>query len=123
RYWSFTQPDLVTAWLALGRETAANGGLLVIPGSHRLRLQAGQLDALDFLRPDVPENQALFAQGQAVELEQGDVLLFHSGLFHSAGRNASAAVKCSVAFAYRARSNVPLPGSRSEQGGDVALGA
>jgi phytanoyl-CoA hydroxylase len=121
RYWRFTRPDLVSVWLALGEERASNGGLLVIPGSHRLQLQPEQLDDLDFLRPEVPENQALFAKGIPVELQRGDVLFFHSLLFHAAGRNDSNAVKDSVVFAYRAASNLPLPGTRSAAAGDVPL--
>ncbi|HEX7646195.1 MAG TPA: phytanoyl-CoA dioxygenase family protein, partial [Noviherbaspirillum sp.] len=122
RYWSFARNDLVTVWLAIGRETASNGALHVIPGSHRLDIGRHQLDELDFLRPDAPDNQPLFAQGVPVELQPGDVLFFHSGLFHAAGRNDSEAVKMSVAFAYRGENNVPGAGSRSEAGGDVVLG-
>ena len=32
RYWSFTSPDLISVWLALGEENQANGGLKIIPG-------------------------------------------------------------------------------------------
>jgi phytanoyl-CoA hydroxylase len=121
RYWSFARPDLVSVWLALGRETEANGALRVIPGSHRLDIKREQLDDLDFLRPDVEENQPIFAQGKTVELEQGDVLFFHSGLFHAAGRNTGDVVKTSVVFAYRGESNLPGAGSRSAAAGDVLL--
>lgn len=121
RYWSFTRPDLVAVWLALGEETPANGGLMVIPGSHRLEIGHEQLDELDFLRPEVAANQTLFAQGTALELAQGDAVLFHSGLFHAAGRNDSAQVKCSLVFAYHGASNPPLPGSRSAAAGSVTL--
>lgn len=122
RYWSFTRPDLVTVWLALGTETEANGALKVIPGSHRLDIRREQLDDLDFLRPDLPENQALFAQGKAIELQQGDVLFFHSGLFHSAGMNASGKVKMSVVFAYHGESNLPVAGTKSAAAEEVLLG-
>ena len=122
RYWSFARNDLIAVWLALGAEKADNGGLHVIPGSHRLDITRGQLDDLDFLRTDVPENQPLFTQGRALELEQGDVVFFHSGLFHAAGRNNSHAVKTSVVFAYRGESNPPVAGSKSAAAGDVALG-
>jgi phytanoyl-CoA hydroxylase len=123
RYWSFERPDLVTVWLALGEETPANGGLKVIPGSHRLDIGRHQLDDLDFLRPEVTENQALFAQGTALELAPGDAVLFHSGLFHAAGHNSTEQVKCSLVFAYRGISNAPVPGSRSAAAGDVQLSA
>lgn len=121
RYWSFARPDLVSAWLALGTENETNGALRVIPGSHRLNIAREQLDALDFLRPQATANQALFAQGRTVELQQGDVLLFHSSLFHSAGRNANDAIKYSVVFAYRGESNPPTSGSRSASAGEVPL--
>jgi phytanoyl-CoA hydroxylase len=121
RYWSFTRPDLISVWLALGPEDARNGALQIIPGSHRIPIQGEQLDPLDFLRPDLPENQELMRQGRSLELQQGDVLLFHSGLFHAAGRNESDAVKASLVFAYRGKSNLPLPGSKSAAAGDVSL--
>lgn len=121
RYWSFARPDLVSVWLALGDETERNGALRVIPGSHRLDIARERMDDLDFLRPDLPENQALCAQGVTVELARGDVLLFHSLLFHAAGRNASDEVKYSLVFAYHGASNAPLPGSRSAQAGSVPV--
>lgn len=121
RYWRFARNELVSVWLALGKETDSNGALRVIPGSHRLDIKREQLDQLDFLRPDVEDNQRLFAQGKTVEMEQGDVLFFHSGLFHAAGRNSSDNVKNSVVFAYRGESNLPLPGTRSQVAGDVVL--
>ncbi|WP_334189297.1 phytanoyl-CoA dioxygenase family protein [Noviherbaspirillum sp.] len=122
RYWSFTKPDLISVWLALGPEHESNGGLKVIPGSHRLDIGRSQLDDLDFLRPDVAENQALFDQGIPLNLEKGDVVLFHSGLFHAAGRNTGALVKTSVVYAYHGAGNAPVAGSRSAAAGGVALG-
>ncbi|NMM36595.1 MAG: phytanoyl-CoA dioxygenase family protein [Glaciimonas sp.] len=121
RYWSFARNALISVWLALDHETQNNGGLRFIPGSHRLTIKPEQMDALDFLRPEVAENQALFVQGQDVQLQPGDVVLFHSGLFHAAGRNNGTAVKQSVVFAYRGHSNLPLPGSRSAASEDILL--
>lgn len=122
RYWSFPQNSLISVWLALGPETRDNGALRFIPGSHREQLKSHQLDSLDFLRPDEPDNQPLVARGQQVELGQGDVVLFHSGLFHAAGRNEGDTTKFSVVFAYRGESNPPTPGTRSASAGEVALG-
>lgn len=121
RYWSFTQPDLICVWLALGDEVASNGSLRFIPGSHRLAIAPDRLDELLFLRPEHPDNQALFMQGKAVELHQGDVVFFHSLLFHAAGVNSSDKVKTSVAFAYHGCSNQPVPGTRSAASGDVRI--
>lgn len=122
RYWSFARPNLVSVWLALGDETAGNGALSFLPGSHRWQVRREQMDELDFLRPELEENRRLVGQGVTPALRQGDVVLFHSGLFHAAGRNASPAVKFSVVFAYHGQSNAPLPGTRSAAGGSVALG-
>lgn len=113
RYWSYSRPDLISVWLALGNENAANGGLKFIPGSHRLPIGRDQLDELDFLIPEHPVNQALFTLSITPELRKGDVVFFHSKLFHAAGRNTSPEVKTSVVFAYRGKSNLPVPGSRS----------
>ena len=121
RYWSFARPELVIVWLALGPEDAQTGGLRFLPGSHLKDIAPHQLDELDFLRPEVAENQALFATGRQVDLQQGDVVFFHSKLFHAAGRNDSEAVKTSVAFAYRGVSNLPVPGSKSAAAGEVEL--
>lgn len=121
RYWSFTRPDLISVWLALGAETARNGALKIIPGSHRMEIRPEQLDEREFLRPELPQNQALFEQGITLELQAGDVLFFHSLLFHAAGRNDSAAIKASVVFAYHAQSNTPRAGSKSAELGYVAL--
>lgn len=121
RYWSFTRPDLISVWLALGEENENNGALKFIPGSHRMPIAPEQMDALDFLRPELPENQQLFTLGVTPELRRGDVVLFHSKLFHAARRNDSERMKASVVFAYHGKSNPPLPGTRSAAAGEVEL--
>ena len=113
RYWSFDRPDLITVWLALGHEHDANGALRIIPGSHRLALDRGRLDAELFLRPELPENRELIDSARSVELEPGDALLFHCNAFHAAGRNDTDAVKLSAVFTYHAADNQPIPGTKS----------
>jgi len=113
RYWQFERAELVSSWLALRDETVENGCLLVIPGSHRTMIDVAQLDAAQFLRTDLSQNQPLLAQAVPVSLKQGDVLLFHSNLFHAAGKNQTNATKFSMVFTYHAADNLPLPGSRS----------
>lgn len=121
RYWSFEQPDLICTWLALGTESEHNGGLHFIPGSHACAIKPEQLDAVDFLITEHSDSAALLAKACTVTLEAGDVVLFHSKLFHAAGRNNSDTVKLSMVFAYHAQHNAPVPGSRSAQGGSVAI--
>jgi phytanoyl-CoA hydroxylase len=121
RYWSFERHELVSAWLALGRETIENGCLLVLPGSHAMDFTAAELDEAQFLRTDVATTRDLLSAQAPVELEPGDVLFFHSRLFHAAGRNRTGDTKYSVVFTYHAAANRPLPGSRSASLPDVAL--
>ncbi|MEM9623388.1 MAG: phytanoyl-CoA dioxygenase family protein, partial [Pseudomonadota bacterium] len=113
RYWSYDKPELVSAWFALGSETRKNGALRVIPGSHKLHLDRGRLDRDLFLRPELDVNRDLIHQAQTVELEAGDVLLFHCQLFHAAGKNLSEHVKLSPVFTYHKSDNHPIPGTRS----------
>ncbi|NNC22116.1 phytanoyl-CoA dioxygenase family protein [Corallococcus exiguus] len=113
RYWAFTRPELISTWLALGPETPENGGLKVLPGTHRMQFAPERYDARLFLRSDLPENAALIEGAQYVRLSPGDVLLFHARLFHAASRNHTADTKYSVVATYRRTDNLPVPGSRS----------
>jgi phytanoyl-CoA hydroxylase len=115
RYWSFSKPDLVNLWIALGPETPENGCLRVLPGSHREPISADQLDELKFLRTDIPQNQKLLDSAVSVELSAGDALFFHARLFHAATRNYTTQTKHSVVFTFRSLDNAPLPGTRSSQ--------
>ena len=121
RYWSFDRPELISAWFALGDETRRNGGLRLIPASHRLDLDRGRLDKDLFLRPELPINKQLIHQSISVDLQAGDVLLFHCQLFHAAGKNRSAQVKLSPVFTYHAADNQPVNGTRSDQFPSIEL--
>lgn len=113
RYWSFDRPELISVWIALGSERPANGGLWLIPGSHRMVLDRGQFDAALFLREGLTANRQLIAAAVPVQLEAGDALFFHCNLFHSAGANSTDGVKLSLVFTYHAQDNHPIPGTRS----------
>ena len=121
RYWNFARPDLISAWLALGDEQKENGCLLVLPGSHHWVIEADQLDERQFLRADLAKNTSLLYQATTVPLKQGDLLLFHSNLFHAAGRNTTDKTKFSLVFTYRAGSNPPIAGSRSALHTEIPL--
>ncbi len=121
RYWNFEQPELISAWLALTDERPDNGCLWVLPTSHRWEIESFQLDEKQFLRTDVARNKELVERAIAIELNQGDLLLFHSNLFHAAGKNATNTKKSSLVFTYRAESNRPKPGSPSTKKPDIML--
>ena len=109
RYWSFERPELVSVWLALGRERDENGCLLVLPGTHAMDFAPHQLDDAQFLRTDAADNRRAARHGRSrVELDPGDVLFFHCRLFHAAGRNQTDETKFSVVYTYHAADNRPL---------------
>ncbi len=113
RYWHFKRAELISAWTALRSETVENGCLWIIPGSHLTQVPPGGLDEMQFLRLDYAPNQPLLSKARAVPLNAGDVLLFSSNLFHSAGQNKTDQTKLSLVFTYRAADNLPVEGSRS----------
>jgi len=113
RYWSFTRPELVSLWLALGPETPENGCLWVIPGTHRQQFAPAQFDKMLFLRSDLPENQPVINARIPVPLQPGDALFFHARTFHAAGRNTTRQSKYSVVFTFRSGDNPPLANTRS----------
>jgi phytanoyl-CoA hydroxylase len=121
RYWSFAEPELVTVWLALGPERSDNGGLRVIPGSHRMSLERRRFDEALFFREDVPENQELIAQAKSAELDAGDVLFFHCKTLHAATRNYTDQTKHSVVFTFRGADNPPRAGSRSAESPELLV--
>lgn len=119
RYWRFTENALVNAWTALGDETRDNGCMRVIPGSHRMNLKPERFDEARFFRRDLAENRALIKQAVRCELAAGDVLFFHSGLLHAAGRNLAGERKLAVVFTYRSADNPPEAGTRSASLPDI----
>lgn len=119
RYWLFDQPQLVSVWLALGEEYDENGGMYLIPGTHKEELDRGFYDAAYFLRTDLPENQALIDSAVSATLHQGDVLFFHCKTLHAAGRNQTDQIKFSVVFTYHDSDNQPIEGSRSAAFPDI----
>ncbi len=113
RFWAFEPPHLVNCWLALGTEREENGGLRVIPGSHRWKLDPERLDQGCFLDPRHPENAAAIDASIQLDLEPGDALFFHAGLFHAATRNRTDSVKLSLVYSYHGAGTRPVPGTRS----------
>src|SRR5439155_17892108 len=113
RYWSFERPELVSVWLALGREFSENGCLSFLPRSHTMEFAGDRLDDALFLRAGNPLNQALIAARVTPVLEPGDAVLFHCRTLHGAGSNNTAEIKLSLVFSYHDADNQPLPGTRS----------
>ncbi len=121
RYWSYARPELISVWLALGAETAENGCLSLLPGTHTQEFDAARMDAGQFLRPELPANQALIATRVLAPLAAGDVLFFHARTFHAAGRNLTQETKFSIVYTYGPDDNPARAGSRSAAEKEIAL--
>ncbi|MDW5418016.1 phytanoyl-CoA dioxygenase family protein [Iodobacter sp. CM08] len=113
RYWCFSRPELVSAWLALGDETTENGGLGFVPGSHQVDFPSDAYDKNEFLMADHPKAASWVAQAQFPSLAAGDVVLFDARTFHAASRNRTAHTKYSLVYSYHASSNTPIADTRS----------
>jgi len=121
RYWAYRKNNLITVWLGLGHEEQANGGMNLIPGTHRMQFSNDRYDDTLFLREDLLQNQTLIEQAVLAELQPGDALFFHSNLFHAAGRNLTERSKFALVFTYRRSDNQPLDPVTGDQ--DIVLPA
>jgi hypothetical protein len=91
-YWGLSQPDVVTAWVALTPSIRANGAMEVIPGTHTLD-QVPHRDTFarhnlltrgQEVMVDVDASQAV-----AIELQPGEMSLHHVRLIHGSPPNPS----------------------------------
>ena len=121
RYWSFERPELVSAWLALGREHEDNGCLQLVPGSQAMDLGRDRFDQALFFRQDLEPNRDVLAHSVHAELDPGDVLFFHCRLLHAAGWNRTTETKLSLVYTYHAADNRPLPDTRSASLPSIAV--
>jgi ectoine hydroxylase-related dioxygenase (phytanoyl-CoA dioxygenase family) len=80
----------VAAWIACDVIDRENGGLEVVPGTHRMDLFCPEEAdaALSFAREYVPPPPGLTAV--PIDMEPGDVLFFNGSLVHGSGPNHSA---------------------------------
>lgn len=121
RYWSFSNSNLVSVWLAMGYETAGNGGLWFIPGSHTAIFKLHQFDDQLFFRDDIQENQRWLTRAQCPMLAPGDAVFFHCRTLHSAQRNNSDTVKLSLVHTYHSHDCHPISDTRSASLPEVLL--
>lgn len=77
--------EYLTCWLALDDSELENGGLLVIPGSHRGGQREHEWQGVHAVIPAVDDTQAI-----ALDARAGDLLVFSSLLVHQTVGNVSA---------------------------------
>lgn len=95
----------VTVWAPLHAVTRENGGIQVVPGSHRLSWDIPALGTTPFWAG----NEALLQTRYLVDvpLEAGDAILFEDSLIHHTSVNASDADRVAAQGNYRPASCPP----------------
>lgn len=102
-YWGLSEPDVVTAWIALSPATEQSGCMKVVPGTHKMELQAHN-DTLDEnnlltrgqeIAVDVDESETVF-----MPLQPGQLSLHHVRLVHGSASNQSDDRRIGVAIRY-----------------------
>jgi ectoine hydroxylase-related dioxygenase (phytanoyl-CoA dioxygenase family) len=102
-YWGLSEPEVVTAWVALSPSTLESGCVKVIPGTHVLdqvphvetRAEANMLTRGQEIAVDVDERRAV-----AMPLRPGEMSLHHIRTFHSSEPNRSNERRIGLAIRY-----------------------
>ena len=121
RYWSYTDDNLVSVWLALGEENSQNGVLEFIPKSHTMNFLPEQFGEKDYFLEDNPLNMSLIETKVSSNLKAGDVVLFHCKLLHRANRNSTQKPKISFVYTVKGKKTEAIEGSRSAQYKEILL--
>jgi len=102
-YWGLSEPDIVTAWVALTPSTPESGCMRVVPGTHT-RDQVAHKDtfAADNLLSRGQEIAVEVDEADAVDvvLQPGELSLHHVRLFHGSEPNRSELPRIGYAIRY-----------------------
>jgi non-heme Fe2+,alpha-ketoglutarate-dependent halogenase len=102
-YWGLSEPDVVTAWIALTPSTEENGAMQVIPGTHKLD-QIPHRDTFHqhnlLTRGQEIEVEVDPAQAVTLTLRPGEMSLHHVRLVHGSPANPSADRRIGFAIRY-----------------------
>jgi len=105
-YWSLEPMNALTIWLAVDASNTENGCLRMMPGSHRIPVQAPSLRTdypnVLFSASDDELVSRLAAEAGIVdiELEPGDVSIHHPHILHCSGPNVSPTRRCGLDIGY-----------------------
>ena len=121
RYWSYSDDNLISVWLALGEENSENGVLEFIPKSHKMHFDEEQFDEKEYFSLTNKKNLSLIERKKSFPLNQGDIVLFHCKLLHRANKNATSKPKISFVYTVKGKRTEVLKGSRSAQYREILL--
>ena len=121
RYWSYSDDNLVSVWLALDDETDQNGVLEFIPGSHKMHFKVEQFDEKEYFSETYTSNQKIIASKISTDLKKGDVVIFHSLLLHRANKNSTDEAKISFVYTVKGEKTKANRGTRSAEFPEISL--
>ncbi|MCO4844697.1 MAG: phytanoyl-CoA dioxygenase family protein [Sulfurovum sp.] len=121
RYWSYSDDNLVSVWLALDDETDRNGVLEFIPGSHKMQFKAEQFDEKEYFSTTYLPNKKIIATKISTDLKKGDVVIFHSLLLHRANKNSTNKPKISFVYTVKGEQTNAIEGTRSSEYPEIKL--
>ena len=121
RYWSYSDDNLISIWLALGEENSQNGVLEFIPSSHKMRFSEEQFGEKEYFSLTSKKNVSLIETKKSSNLKSGDVVLFHCKLLHRANANSTSHPKISFVYTVKGKRTKVLKGSRSAEYPEILL--
>jgi len=102
-YWGLSEPDVVTAWVALTPSNESNGAMQVIPGTHTLD-QIPHRDTFDkhnlLTRGQEVAVEVDAAKAVTLPLQPGEMSLHHVRLVHGSPPNPSSDRRIGFAIRY-----------------------
>lgn len=100
-YWPLDPMDVVTLWLAIDNSTPDNGGLRVLPGSHRDDLhELRQRDDFDSVLGSESATDVDESLAANLTLSAGDVEVHHPYILHGSDANTSPRRRCGLTIRY-----------------------
>jgi len=100
-YWPLEPMEVVTLWLAIDDSTPENGGLRVIPGSHREDLhELRARDELDSVLGSESATEVDESRAVSLTLAAGDVEVHHPRIMHGSTANSSPNRRCGLTIRY-----------------------
>lgn len=114
RYFTLRPEEgIVGTWTALSRVSRENGGLAVIPGSHRAGMAQHALPDWEYVNAGFLAADGVDPEQRVhLEMDPGDVLLIHPLLVHGSGRNRSDGFRRAISAHFASRSCDWPPGQR-----------
>jgi ectoine hydroxylase-related dioxygenase (phytanoyl-CoA dioxygenase family) len=101
-YWGLSEPDVVTAWVALSESSIESGAMRMIPGTHTVQVAHRDTFAPDNLLSRGQEIAVEVDEARAVDvvLRPGEMSLHHVRMFHGSPPNRSADRRIGYAIRY-----------------------